>query len=169
MEHINEEWKLINGYEFYSVSNYGRVRNDKTHRILKACIDGSGYYHVVLYKDKKSKSMNVHRLVANTFIDNPEGKRCIDHINNDRLDNKVANLRYATYTENQQNALMRKDNTSNVKGVYFEKNAKKWRAQITIDGIQIHLGYFKNIEDAKKARIDKVNEAFGVYKNACEQ
>ena len=122
MEHINEEWKEITDYENYSISTYGRVRNVKTDRILKAGIDGQGYYKVNLRKDKKSKSMNVHRLVANTFIDNPDNKRCIDHINNDRLDNKVANLRYVTHTENNQNKSMRKDNTSNVKGVSFNKN-----------------------------------------------
>ena len=169
MEYINEEWKLINGYENYSISSYGRVRNDKTGRILRASIDGHGYYKVGLCKDNKKRTMRFHKLVADAFIDNPENKPCIDHINNDRLDNKVSNLRYVTHTENNQNKSMRKDNTSNVKGVSFDKNNNKWRAYIYIDGIKIHLGYFSNIEDAKKARIDRANEVFGVYKNACEQ
>jgi len=63
---------------------------------------------------------------------------------------------------------MRKDNTSNVKGVSYHKKHKKWQASITIDGIRIHLGYFSNIEDAKQARVDRANEAFGVYTNQCE-
>lgn len=167
--HYLEEWKLIDGFQNYSISSYGRVRNDKTERILRAGITDHGYFIVNLYKDKKRKSMKVHKLVTNAFIDNPEGKRCVDHINNDRLDNRITNLRYATDNENQHNRVLNKNNSSGIKGVYFNKQTKKWQAQISIDGIRIHMGCFDNIEEATQARIERANEAFGIYVNQCEQ
>ena len=81
----------------------------------------------------------------------------------------MANLRYATYKENNQNRSMRNDNTSGVKGVSWRNDRKKWCAEIYVDGIHIYLGCFDNIDDAKKARIKKVNEAFGTYINSCEK
>lgn len=164
-----ERWKLINGYDNYSVSTYGRVRNDKTGKLLKCDMCRQGYYGARLWKNGKCKKMRIHRLVAIAFIPNPDNKRCVDHIDNNRLNNKLSNLRYATHQENQYNRKMNKSNTSGCKGVYFDKKAKKWRAQIKIDGICIFLGRFDNIEDAKNARIDKANEAFGTYINACEK
>jgi len=62
-----------------------------------------------------------------------------------------------------------KNNSSGVKGVNFEKIVKKWRANIMIDGTQITLGFFKTLEEAKLARINKANELFGEYINACEK
>ena len=64
---------------------------------------------------------------------------------------------------------MMNTNTSGVKGVAWSKNAKQWRAQITIDGIYIYLGSFTNLEDEKQARITRANEAFGVLANSCEK
>ena len=49
------------------------------------------------------------------------------------------------------------------------REPKKWHAQIKIDGISIHIGYFNDLEDAKIARVKRANEAFGVYTNACEK
>ena len=78
-------------------------------------------------------------------------------------------MRFATSKENIQNSSIRLDNTSNIKGVYFNKKAKKWHARITIDGISVHIGYYDDLEDAKIARVNRANEAFGIYTNACEQ
>ena len=100
-----EEWKKIDGYENYSVSSEGRVRNDKTGRILKVTPDKGGYLQVCLSKNGKQKTFNVHRLVAETFIPSPENKSCVDHINTIRDDNRVENLRWATHKENSNNPL----------------------------------------------------------------
>lgn len=164
-----EIYKKIEGHNNYEVSNFGNVKNVKTGRILKAGINRDGYYNVVLYDNGKAKSYKLHRLVAEAFIDNPDNKLCVDHINNIKTDNNITNLRYATHSENNQNKTISKNNTSNVKGVTWHKNAKKWMAHIQIDGIKIHLGYFDEIEEAKQARINRANQAFGMYKNACEQ
>jgi hypothetical protein len=111
----------------------------------------------------------VHVLVADAFLENHDGKSFVDHIDNDRSNNNISNLRWATSIENNRNAIVRKDNKSGVKGVHFDKHANKYKSQITIDGIKIHLGYFTKIEDAKQARISKANQAFGVFTNSCEK
>ena len=156
----------IKDFETYSVSNLGNIKNNKTGKLLKHKTSGYGYYSVVLYANGKSKTKVIHRLVAEAFLTNDEGKPCVDHINNDKSDNKVTNLRFATVQENNRNTKLCKNNTTGCKGVYREKN--KWRARITVDGINAHLGYFDNIEEAKQARQDAVKKAFGEFTNACE-
>lgn len=103
-----EIWKKIDGYENYSVSKDGDVRNDKTERILKPHHNKAGYQSINLYKNGKVKHFQVHRLVAETFIPNPDDLPCIDHINTIRDDNRVENLRWVTYKENMNNPLTRK-------------------------------------------------------------
>jgi hypothetical protein len=163
-----EIWREIDDYD-YSASNFGRIKSIKTGRILKPRKDKDEYLRVNLYKDGIQKTLKVHRLVANAFIFNPENKSCVDHINNDITNNNIRNLRWATVKENGQNTQIAKNNTSGVKGVYFNKKLKKWQAQIMIDGINIYLGRFDNIEDAKQARIKRANKAFGVFVNDCEK
>ena len=146
------------------------MKNVKTGRVLKARNDKYGYLRLNLYDENAiMKTYKVHRLVANAFINNPNDKECVDHKNNDKKNNHISNLRFATYSENQQNSKLSSRNTSNVKGISFNKRAKKWHAQIMIDGIKIHIGLFANLEDAKIARINRANQAFGVYTNACEK
>ena len=163
-----EEFRKIAMYE-YSVSNLGNVRNDRTNRNLQPRVDKkNGYYYVNLYKNSKMKTMRVHKLVANAFIPNPDDKPCVDHINCNKLDNNISNLHWVSHTENNRNRSISCNNSSGYKGVSFHKNAKKWCAQITIDRIQIHLGYYDTIEDATQARINKVNQVFGQFVNKCE-
>ena len=103
MDKLFERWKKIDGYDNYTVSTFGRVRNDDTNKILKNSFNSHGYHHVGLYKNNKETKMKIHRLVANAFIKNPEGKKCVDHINNNKIDNNITNLRWATDSENQHN------------------------------------------------------------------
>jgi hypothetical protein len=162
-----EEFRKVPNYE-YSVSNMGNVRNDKTNRILQPGINSRGYYNVNLYKNGKRKNMTVHKLVANTFIANLDYKQCIDHKNNNKLDNNINNLRWATNTENSRNRNMNSNNSSGYKGVVLDKKTQKWSARITIDGIKIHIGYYTTIKEAAKARLDRARYVFGQYINACE-
>ena len=160
-----ETFRIIEGFENYSVSDHGNVKNNKTGRILKGAFDGRGYIRLTL--DGKSKK--IHRLVAVAFLENPENKKCVDHIDNNRSHNLLINLRWTTHTENCQNSSLSKRNSSGIKGIYFNKASQKWHAQIKIDGIKIHIGYFTDLEDAKQARITKANQAFGVFTNSCEK
>jgi len=97
-----EHFRKIKGYPNYSVSDYGRIRNDKTGRILKPQKNTCGYLQVDLHKNGVRKSQKVHRLVANAFIPNPENKRTVNHIDGIKANNFVSNLEWATQSENSQ-------------------------------------------------------------------
>lgn len=106
-----EIWKDIKGYEgLYQVSNMGRVKtlnynHTGMERVLKESPARGGYKKVILCRENKCKTYQTHRLVAEAFIPNPEGKPCTDHINTIRTDNRVENLRWVTRKENQNNPL----------------------------------------------------------------
>ena len=124
---------------------------------------------VDLIKNKYYCSHKIHRLVAINFIDNPDNKLEVDHINNNKIHNSVSNLRWCTKFENMRNLKKSAKNTSGIKGVSWRKRDKKWCAYIQIDGIKTSLGYFSNIKDAKLARMKKANEIFGEFVNDCEK
>lgn len=102
-----EEWKPIHGYEGkYEVNPNGRVRSLKyaksgTYGEIRQSLSNSGYLQVTLYKHNVPKVFYVHRLVAEHFIAKEEGRDFIDHINGDRTDNSMENLRWCTRKENQ--------------------------------------------------------------------
>jgi len=165
----DEIWKNIENYETYSVSDLGNVRNDKTGRSLKPRKDTSGYFIVDLCKNGIVKTFKIHRLVALAFIENPENKLCVDHLDGNPQNNSIANLRWATTTENGMNRKISVTNTSGTKGVCFHKTTNKWQSQIYIGGKQFHLGTFEKIEEAILARQTKANEIFGEFVNDCEK
>ena len=147
----SEHWASIDGYRKYEVSWWGRVRNIDTGRILKAGRGKHGYLTVVLYREEGGKSHNVHNLVAREWVSNPAGKRCVDHIDNDRANNNWENLRYATHTENSRNMKKHIDGSSVYKGVSFHKPSNKWNARIMVQGKAISLGLFKIEKEAAEA------------------
>jgi len=103
----------------------------------------SGYAFRNVYMGKnKCKAFYMHWAV----IGKPDFGIQVDHINRDRLDNRIDNLRHCTASENQRNTGFRRNNTSGVKGVTFNKNAKKW--QVAKNGK--YLGIYKDFEEAKK-------------------
>lgn len=97
----DEVFKKVTVCDTYSVSNYGRVRNDKTNAIL-APRDLRGYKRVSLWYSKKANDHRIHRLVAQAFIPNPDNKPEINHKNGIRNDNRVSNLEWCTGIENSR-------------------------------------------------------------------
>lgn len=110
MESIKEEWKLVPQTEGYYISNFGRMKIEKSKkfpngRLREAddyCIDKDGYYRATFRTiDGKSKFMPVHRLVALLFIPNSDkSKNCVNHIDNNRHNNRVDNLEWVSPKEN---------------------------------------------------------------------
>lgn len=112
-------WKAIRGYEgYYEVSDDGIVRSIdryvKNHgqymrklkgQVMKQTVAQNGYLVVNLRRDRTSNVVCVHRLVAEAFIDNPDNKDTVNHIDGDKLNNNVDNLEWATYSENNVHAL----------------------------------------------------------------
>ncbi len=99
-----ENWKKIKGFENYSVSDLGRVRNDKTGRIMKTPCRKNGYPRVHLYDDMKGSCKTVHRLVAETFIPNPENLPQVNHKDGNKMNNSVINLEWVSFLENMRHA-----------------------------------------------------------------
>ena len=98
---VDEVWKDVLHYEgLYLVSNYGRVKNAITGKFKTQSDNGHGYLKVILYKNNKGKNEYVHRLVALAFIPNPENKTTVNHLDEDKQNNYVGNLEWATQSEN---------------------------------------------------------------------
>ena len=162
-----EIFKKIEGFENYSVSDHGNARNDTTGRILKGS-DRSGYLQVYLMKNRTKHTKQIHKLTAGAFLLNPENKPFVDHIDNNRQNNNLKNLRFATSQENSRNRSLSIKNKSGTKGVNWNKNTNKWTAQICINGKKINLGSFINKDDAINIRIQRAKDAFGEFINKCE-
>lgn len=138
----------IIGYNNYLIYPDGKVQNKKTKRYLKPRTNNTtGYLCVNLCVDGKRKTHRIHRLVGLHYIPNPENKRCIDHINRIRTDNRVENLRWATDSENQQNTIVQKDNKLGIKNIcYYKHNRYEYYKKIN-KGIR-HRKYFKTLKEA---------------------
>jgi len=152
-----EVWKSVEGFPNYEVSNLGRVKSLNYHRenreqILKPIIKNK-YLVIMLYsQDMKKKTKRVHCLVALAFIPNIENKPTVDHINRNKLDNRVENLRWATRSEQSLN----KDNyhlgtNTGEPYISFDQKQNLFRVQKRIQGID-HRKYFHILEEAIQFR-----------------
>ena len=108
---MEEVWKDIVGYEgLYQVSNLGRVKSlnykhTKKEGVLAFKRHKSGYLTVMLCKNGENKNRSIQTLVAGEFIENPENKPCVNHIDGNKENNAVENLEWVTYSENTRHAI----------------------------------------------------------------
>jgi hypothetical protein len=159
-----EIYKTIKDYEgIYEVSDFGNVRTKKTGYITKGSKTKKGYLKVGLYKDKKRKLFYVHRLVALNFLENPENKPEVDHIDRNKQNNRIENLKWATNSENQINTGLNITNTSGVKGVCFHKSKNKYQAYIYKNGKLTTLGRYATFEEAVAVRHQGELEFYGQH------
>ena len=149
-------------YPNYSISNVGNVKNIKTGRILNPILR-NGYLEVSLCREGYIKIMKIHRLISIHFIPNPDNKLFVDHINSNRLDNRVSNLRWATKSENNVNRVKKANTKSRYIGVTLNNKGDKWKAIIKKDYKNYYLGYFDDEKEAAQAYNDAAIEMFGEY------
>lgn len=146
------EWKKIKRNPNYSINRNGEVRNDATGRIKTPYENkANGYMTVDLYSNNKSTKVTIHRLLAEAFIPNPDNKPCIDHKDGDRKNNKLSNLRWATYSENNS-----RFNTFGVRSEriavtkYKELRKKRGGGHIAWGKIE-SIQYFDRIKDCAES------------------
>ena len=168
-----EEWKAIKGYEgLYEVSNLGRVKSiSYTNQygtfdrvvILKGWIC-EGYPCVQLTRNNEKKTFKIHRLVAETFISNPDNLPEVDHINTIRDDNRVENLRWVTHKENMNNELTKlnigKSVTNENNGMYGKLHSEETKNKMS----EIAKKGKDNPKSIKVVQLDKnTNELIKIW------
>jgi hypothetical protein len=94
-----EIWKIIEDFPNYEVSTFGNIKNTTTNKILKPSLNSSGYNRCTLINNFKKTISTIHRVVAETFIQNPENKPTVNHKDRNRINNKLENLEWATHLE----------------------------------------------------------------------
>jgi len=149
-----EIFKKIENYPNYQVSNYGYVKSLYTGKVLKESFDKRGYPRVKLYNVLGSKTFRIHRLVAIHFIENPDNKEQVNHIDGNKLNNKAFNLEWNTCKENIIHA--------NINGLYKEKNkAIGDKARIRLKGKSFN---HKNVLDLQTGIFyESLTKACSIY------
>ena len=129
---MNEEWRDIRGYEGrYQISSFGRVKSLKDNKgnyrekILDLKPNKRGYIRVTLYREGKSKSFQVHRLVAIHFIPNPNNYSQVNHKDENKQNNKVDNLEWCTQKYNLNYGTRNQRISKSHKGIYHTEESKR--------------------------------------------
>lgn len=134
-----EIWKPIKNYDNYFISNYGNIRH--FNKPLKPC--GKPYLSVTLSKNGKTKNYTVHRLVAEAFIPNPDNLECVNHIDENKLNNNVNNLEWLSRGDNANygHGHEKMVKTKTINGTMYQKKV----IQLLNNKI---IGFFESIKDA---------------------
>lgn len=154
----NFYWKSRSMSDF-SCERIGKGFNTRFSGKMAGSMCGNGYIHIEI-DGEKWKAHRLAWLYTNGSL--PFGE--VDHINGDRLDNRISNLRVVDDAGNARNRGMDSRNTSGRIGVYWHKSQKRWWAMITVSRRRKSLGYFDTIEDAAKAR-ETAERMFGFHEN----
>lgn len=167
-----EKWVDIKGYEeYYQVSNLGRIKSKKRYkkirgngrqplpeRIHKMYLCPNGYPLARLCVNGTQKRIKIHRLVAEHFISKIPNGLVVNHIDGNRKNNDVSNLEIVSQLDNIRHGRTGKKSSSKYVGVYFDKQTKSYRSQITHKRKVYNLGRFKSELDAYEANKRKRKE-----------
>jgi hypothetical protein len=152
-------WTEIKDFPNYEINKLGQVRSKKTLNVLKGGLDRNGYKCVNIRKEGKTYYKPIHRLVAYTFLNEIQGKNCVNHKDLNKLNNCIDNLEFCNYYEN--NTHMKKNGkatTSKYAGVSYEKCRGKYKSYIKYQ----HKNYFLG-------RFETELEAYNAYLNAMKK
>ncbi len=152
-----EEYKNIIEYPDYEISNLGNCRNVNSMKILIPVKMKIGYLcYKLSYTNEDGKRKQItkfqHRLIGLYHIPNPHNKPHIDHIDGNKQNNNIDNLRWVTRSENLRNQKKALNKTSIYKGVYFRKDKNKWKSQIEVNKLIKDFGYFLTEKEASDTR-----------------
>ena len=148
----------------YFVTKCGKVwsnnyKNTGKGNWLKPIIGKRGYYTVAINR----KKIPVHRLMAMTFFDEFKPDCIVDHIDQNKTNNQIKNLRITDKKGNSNNRSLQSNNTSGYRGVSWDKNMKKWVAYIKNEGKMIRIGYYATAKEASIKRNEKAIELHGDF------
>lgn len=152
---MSNRFTPIKDFDDYQIDLYGNVYSVRRGIILKPCIN-KGYHHVVIRRDGKSYKTPIHRLLYQTFVGELIPGMHIDHIDHNRSNNSLSNLRQISHRANSSHR--KKKHTSKYVGVCWVSKVKKWKAQIAIDGRNIFLGQGASEYDAHLRYQGKLKE-----------
>jgi hypothetical protein len=143
--------KEIEGFKGYHITKDGRVWSDKTKRYLRTTKCGSGYFMVGLSNSGSVKPMSIHRLVAKSYIPNPEGKATVNHKDGDKMNNCVDNLEWATHRENSIHSIRILGNPKppTYKGKFGAQHNRSIPVHM-YDGGGNHIATFEGLSDAAR-------------------
>lgn len=154
---MKEEWREIEGFPSYKVSNLGDVWSDISNIKLKQYDNGHGYLWVCLYRNnskKEKKKFYVHRLVAGAFLKRNKNQSEVNHINYNRGENMVTNLEWSSTIHNhlhsrkRSSAAILKNHHGNLRGVHKVSRCNTWAAAIGTFGTCTHLGARRTKKEA---------------------
>jgi len=141
---MSEEWKVMESFPDYSISNLGNVKHNQSGKIMNKTCDINGYEYI-------NFRLRVGREVAKAFHPNPENKPFVDHINRIRNDNRAENLRWATMSENNLNRVIPPHKDNELNEPYISKSKDQFEFRRTVKG-KMTRKRFKTLEEAIEYR-----------------
>lgn len=166
---MQEEWIDIESLKgSYQINRSGIIKslarnvirkNGVPNRVLEKVlkprkVHSSGYVILNLNHFGKSVSCRLHRLLAETFIPNPQNLPDVNHIDGNKSNNDISNLEWVSTRENSTHAFLMRKKTSQYSGVSWSSAKSKWCSHIKVNGKHMNLGYFLDEENARKAYLD---------------
>ena len=158
---------IIKEFPKYQINEEGIIRNIKFGRIMKIGTHtkkktGITYKRLSLRKDKKQYNTLLHRLLAMTFIPNPDNLPDVDHSDSNSLNNTLNNLRWSSSSENQQNRGVNKNNKLGIKNICYDKVKNRYKFKKTVKGKLIEKS-FKTLDEAIECKDNWYNNNFSEY------